>query len=439
MTDDQTSTLSRLSGESTDVRRVFALLADLFTGSRPDDKHDAAAFATAALGQPHRTLVVQRARLSTNQRIACGALLTELVDTHRPELGPGVDDEGPAKWERCELGEDHRTFLSHASVHFRAGTLCEVDVVIRLSDAKETYPEINELQVVTRPPDKEAAADQLTLLLGRAREEFQLLRGRFLEADEQQGAVALTVQATPTDTRDEVIVPDEVWDEIDLNLAVLTTRRDLMRKLRLGTRRGILLAGPPGVGKTAVIRVVAAELLARGFTVISVTAAMARNDLASVYAETVDLGPTAVLLDDLDLIAAGRRGSDSRQALANLLAALDGTGSYEDVVTLATTNDPTALDSAAVRSARFDAIIEVPTPDTAASRTILDRYLVGLDHRVDTGRVALNLPAGLSGADLREVVRRAVLAHGDDLDTAAVLDVVAGGRFRAEVPTGEYL
>jgi hypothetical protein len=41
-----------------------------------------------------------------------------------------------------------------------------------------------------------------------------------------------------------------VWSEIDLNIAVVTTRRDLMTKLGLGVRRGVLLAGPPGVGKT---------------------------------------------------------------------------------------------------------------------------------------------------------------------------------------------
>lgn len=54
-----------------------------------------------------------------------------------------------------------------------------------------------------------------------------------------------------------------MWHELDTNIASLTTRADLMRELGLGTRRGVLIAGPPGVGKSAISRIVAAELVGR--------------------------------------------------------------------------------------------------------------------------------------------------------------------------------
>ncbi len=115
-----------------------------------------------------------------------------------------------------------------------------------------------------------------------------LFRGRALSAAEDRGLV-LSVTDRPTARRDEVIVPDAVWEEIDLNIAAVTTRRALMTKLGLGVRRGVLLAGPPGVGKTAIAQVVANEMLG-AFTVITVDARAGQSVLAGVYQEAKSLG-----------------------------------------------------------------------------------------------------------------------------------------------------
>ena len=87
------------------------------------------------------------------------------------------------------------------------------------------------------------------------------------------------------------------------------------------------------------------------------------------------------------------------------------------ILTMASTNDVATLDVAAVRSARFDSIIEVGQPDTDAAAEILARYLDGIPgaENVNVTAVAARFPSNMSGADIREVVRRTVLSgrrHG---------------------------
>jgi transitional endoplasmic reticulum ATPase len=84
-------------------------------------------------------------------------------------------------------------------------------------------------------------------------------------------------------------------------------------------------------------------------------------------------------------------------------------------------------------------VVLLEPPDRAACARILDRHLAGLAPRVDTAAVAAALPPGVTGADLREVVRRAVLTHGRDLTTERVRAVVAEGRWQPAPMAGNYL
>jgi hypothetical protein len=114
------------------------------------------------------------------------------------------------------------------------------------------------------------------------------------------------------------------------------------------------------------------------------------------------------------------------------------------VVTVATTNDPSAIDAAAKRAARFDRLVEVPPPDTAGRAAILTRYLRGLPGPADVNvrRVAAATD-GATGADLNELVTLAVLhasrCAGDDgaMTTDLLLRLAAEAGYH--LPTGQYL
>ncbi|MEJ5913467.1 ATP-binding protein [Pseudokineococcus sp. 1T1Z-3] len=447
MSDSSGALGAHLDGEAPLVRRTLQVLGELLTGA-PTSSASAGGFVEAHLGQPHTSLVTERVDLTHTQSVSVGAVVADLVAAHPTAvLGPAEDGEAPT-WTRIDLDGEHVSVPTTAAVALPAGTACAVDVVVQLS-RDEFDPDPATLRVLARPADHAAARALVDDVLATARRDKGFFRGRVLHAGSR-----LPLELQPTTLgpggREDLVLPDAVWAEVDACVSALTTRAGVLRELGLGTNRGVLLAGPPGVGKSALSRVVAREM-AGDFTVVVVDAAAASTVLRQVYRETADLGPCVVVLEDVDLYLGDRRAGARGTALADFLAVLDGTEPYTDVLTIASTNDPAALDAAVTRSARFDSVITLDPPDAPASARILDRYLGALagggsDARdaaegraVDTAVVAAALPSGVTGADLREVVRRGVLQHGRDLTTQRLLAVVADGRWRAEPLTGSYL
>lgn len=431
------------------VRRTLQVIGELLSGTTASPS-TASGFVEAHLGAALTSLVVERVDLTNTRAISVGAALADRAQQRAGRLGPVVDGVAPT-WRRISLDGESLSVPVSVAVAFHesrdaagdanagpddASDAASTPVVVQLVE-HEWEPEPASLSVIARPGDQGAARAVLDELLATAATDKAFFRGRVLHA-----ASRLPLQLEPTTladgSRDDLVLPAEVWAEVDANITAMTTRAELMREMGLGTNRGILLAGPPGVGKSALSRVVAREV-AGAFTVIIVDAAAASSVLRQVYRETADLGPCVVVLEDVDLYLGDRKAGARGTALADFLAVLDGTEPYTDVLTIASTNDPAALDAAATRSARFDAVVHLEAPDRAARAQILARYLRELSAAVDTVAVADALPAGVTGADLREVVRRAVLESGRDLTTAGLLAVVENGRWRPAPLAGSYL
>ncbi|MEZ0163768.1 ATP-binding protein [Kineococcus sp. LSe6-4] len=425
----------RLATEPADVRRALTVLGEVLAGG---DRSPTTAngFVETHLRVPHTALVSERVDLTNTRAVSVGAALADLVELHGAVLGPVEDDEPPT-WQRIDLLDEHVSVPTSAAAFFPAGTATDADVVVQLAE-HEYEPQPASLRVLSRPGDHAAARTVADALLATARRDKGFYRGRVLHADAHL-PLKLKPTALGPGGRGDLVLPAPVWTEIDANVAALTSRADLLRSMGLGTNRGVLLAGPPGVGKSALSRVVAREL-AGEFTVIIVDAAAASSVLRQVYRETTDLGPCVVVLEDVDLYLGDRKAGARGTALADFLAVLDGTEEYRDVLTLASTNDPSALDAAATRSARFDAVVHLTAPDREACEAILQRLLGPFaGGAVDCAAVAAHLPPGVTGADLREIVRRTVLGHGDELSTDAVLQVVREGRWQPAPLTGNYL
>jgi SpoVK/Ycf46/Vps4 family AAA+-type ATPase len=311
-----------------------------------------------------------------------------------------------------------------------------VPVVVRIE--ANAYSEDPRIRVYTVPEDRDHAARVLDAIMDDAHGAMALFRGRALDASLQQGLVLEPVEL-PEITRANIVVPEDVWTEIDLNVAALTVHRELMERLGLGVRRGILLAGPPGVGKSVVSRVLARELLGR-FTVVMVDARAGQHALSAVYREARGFGPTVVIIEDIDLIVGSRKGRGANSVLSEFLAVMDA-DPMAPLLTVASTNDVKTLDAAAVRSARFDSIIEIGYPNRETAARILSTYLDGVPgaDEVELDCVAAHFGPETSGADIREIVRRTVLSSSGTVCTADLVATVKSGRFKPQMPGGNYL
>lgn len=190
---------------------------------------------------------------------------------------------------------------------------------------------------------------------------------------------------------------------------------------RLGIRppRGILLYGPPGVGKTLLAKAVATESQAnfisvKGPEVLSKWVGESEKAIREIFRRAREAAPCIIFFDELDSIAP-RRGlhtdSGVTDRLVNqLLTEMDGMMTLKEVVVIGATNRPDILDPALLRPGRFDRIIYVPPPDRAARLEILKIHTreMPLAPDVDLNQLAA-ITEGYTGADLEAVCREAAL------------------------------
>jgi cell division protease FtsH len=336
-----------------------------------------------------------------------GMALAELLEAVPPAALIGSDMEEPPDWERLELGERAVRIPSDLAAAYPAGaaTPCPLVVQVHFVHWRSSF----ELVVFARREHEAEAATWLGDLVTRGRAGANPFRNQVLEAKATRHGLAFEPAAPLTARRDELVLPDAVWAEVDRNVGGLFASLPRLRAAGLGRNRGVLLAGPPGTGKTALCRVLAREL-AGSVTVVFCDAKAVAFTVRQLYEELRHLAPALVVMEDVDLVIADRSTGGS-QALVDFLLALDGAMSlHEGVVTVATTNAAGSIDAAAKRSSRFDVEIAVPAPDASGRVAILRRYLRELEGgaEVDVRRVAASTE-GCTGADLRELVGNAVL------------------------------
>jgi transitional endoplasmic reticulum ATPase len=190
---------------------------------------------------------------------------------------------------------------------------------------------------------------------------------------------------------------------------------------------GVLLWGPPGTGKTLLARALAGEtdvnfVHVNGPEVIDKYVGESEKAVREVFDRARQSAPSIVFFDEIDAVTA-RRGEGhevTERVVSQLLTELDGLAENPNVVVLAATNRKDAIDPAILRPGRIDTHVEVPEPDEAARRKILEVHTLGkpLGDDVDLDALAADLK-GHTGADLEAVVRdasmRAIRELADDL------------------------
>jgi hypothetical protein len=166
---------------------------------------------------------------------------------------------------------------------------------------------------------------------------------------------------------DDLVLSESVVNLVRKDFESFLNREEWFRDNRLPFRRGYLLHGPPGNGKTSLIR---AMLNASGLNGHSIRLFQEQTDdahLERMFRFAANFAPSLVVIEDIDRAFPRVPSSEVRckVSLQQLLNCLDGIDSQDGVILVATANDPTVLDSAILRRpGRFDRVVALPAPDS---------------------------------------------------------------------------
>jgi transitional endoplasmic reticulum ATPase len=189
---------------------------------------------------------------------------------------------------------------------------------------------------------------------------------------------------------------------------------------------GVLLYGPPGTGKTLLARALAGEsgvnfVHVNGPELLDRYVGESEESVREVFELARQTAPAIVFLDEIDAVA-GKRGEThevTERVVSQLLTELDGVVDNPNIVVVAATNRKDVLDDALLRPGRLEEHVEVPLPDAAGRRKILDVHLRGkpLADDVDVEDI-VSRTEGFSGAELAAIVREAAMAAISEVATA---------------------
>ena len=235
----------------------------------------------------------------------------------------------------------------------------------------------------------------------------------------------------PSTTREVYVeVSETTWDDI----GGLERPKDLLTEgvewplrypevyanAKVEAPRGVLLAGPPGSGKTLIARALANQCEAnfisiKGPELLSKWVGESEKGVREVFRRAKQAAPCIVFFDELDAIAPRRSGADidgqvGNRVIAQLLTEMDGIEGRAGVIVLAATNRLELIDPALLRPGRFDMVVELEYPDENARRAIFAVHTRGkpLSPEITMEELA-NLTPGRSGADIEAICRRAAL------------------------------
>lgn len=207
--------------------------------------------------------------------------------------------------------------------------------------------------------------------------------------------------------KNELVFSADVDAAIRTSIFIPITHTDLVRKLGVPTKRGILLYGRYGTGKSMTSTVAADLATENGWTFILAERA---DELADVLRLAREYAPAVVFCEDIDRVMSGDRSMD----MDEVLNIIDGVESKNaEIMIVLTTNHVDNINQAMLRPGRLDAVIEVRAPDAAAADRLMRQYSRGL---IEIGEDISEAAALLDDeipAVIQEVVERSKLAAID--------------------------
>ena len=236
---------------------------------------------------------------------------------------------------------------------------------------------------------------------------------------------------TPSAMREIFIeTPSVTWKEIG---GLEETKRELkeavewplkhsaaFKRMGIEPPKGVLLHGPPGCGKTLLVRAVANESEANFISVDSHSlqqegiVGKETKRLREIFKKARQASPSIIFFDEIDSFTTVRgkgnsaHGASNQSLLNQLLTEIDGLEELNDVVIIAATNRPDMMDPALLRPGRFDRVVRVDVPDAKSRLQIFKIHTEGMHLAGDVRlRVLVEKTDGYVGSDIGSVCREA--------------------------------
>jgi hypothetical protein len=372
------------------------------------------------------------------------------VDAYLAEHSPDADWHGVAGSSRghhdlvdmLNMAQQHAAFdlgaVDYTSVAtgpdsgidaVQFGLVCTVapdgiPVVVAMRGPAEHMEPTCTLQVLAAHRDTATAVRER---IGQLMRERDVYRGQILTFgfSEHRGNELVTFQPRPNLDADEVVLPAGVLQAVEQHVVLAGTRAERLRAAGQHLKRGLLLHGPPGTGKTHTVRYLLGRLADSTVVVLS---GQALRFLGPATALARRLQPSILVVEDVDLIAEDRSYSPGGNPLLfQLLNEMDGVGADADVTFVLTTNRVEALEHALTdRPGRIDLAVEIPRPDADGRERLLRLYTREVDLDLADAEPLVTATDGATASFIRELARRAVL-HA--------IDEGAEGQVRLDEPT----
>ncbi len=222
---------------------------------------------------------------------------------------------------------------------------------------------------------------------------------------------ALTSNVTFADVAGIKDVKEELEEIIDF-LKAPQKYRDLDIRLP----KGVLLVGPPGVGKTLISKAVAGEanvpfFYQSGASFVHIYVGMGAKRVSQLFKKAKQMAPSIIFIDEIDAVgkSRGEFRNDEREATLNqLLTEMDGFEESSGVIVIGATNKIEMLDEALLRAGRFDRRIHISLPDLEDRAKTLELYLAHKPNKVDIDLVA-RMTVGFNSAALDTLTNEAAI------------------------------
>lgn len=349
---------------------------------------------------------------------------TSLKDIISPQsfasmVGLGGVKEGSVQYLNMDIGNGQKLACVQGALYLVAEKGKDNIVVLLRQNSMMDFAGQSAINLDVMAKER-ATAESFVQSIQKSIRKKNIYRGKILSTSQEGGG--LKFHDLPPVTRNRIILPDGLLKRIERQTIEAGKHSEALKKAKRKLKRGILLHGKPGTGKTLTAMYLASEMKER--TVILMTG-RGQGSIESSCRFARWLEPSMVVIEDVDLIAEDRTKQQgcNTAILLELLNEMDGLSDDVDVLFFLTTNRPDVLEPAlAARPGRVDQAYEIPLPDRECRNRLFELYIEGMEVEVEDMEPYIKRTQGASGAFIAEIMRKAALFAAADGEPIVVKD-----------------